>query len=105
MNFNERVYHLLTLIPKGKVTTYGEIARALGSKRASRAVGRALHNNPDGEKHPCYKVVDRHGKLTYNFVFGGICVQRELLERDGIEVKNDTVDLNKYGFSFDDETL
>ena len=100
MNFNESVYYLLTLIPKGRVTTYGAIAKALGKKYASRAVGRALHNNPDGEKYPCYKVVDRHGKLTDNFVFGGICVQAALLKKDGIEVINNTVDLKKYGFFF-----
>ncbi len=93
----EKVYEFLTTIPKGKVVTYGRIAEYLGDKRLSRVVGNILHNNPDEEKYPCYKVVDRNGNLSKHFAFGGIEKQKEKLENDGIEVNGYKVDLNKYG--------
>ena len=93
----EKVYGFLTTIPKGKVVTYGRIAEYLGDKRLSRVVGNILHNNPDEEKYPCYKVVDRNGNLSKHFAFGGIEKQKEKLENDGIEVNGYKVDLNKYG--------
>ncbi|MBR1676500.1 MAG: MGMT family protein [Clostridia bacterium] len=98
-NFFVKVYDYLKTVPKGKVVTYGQIARAIGSPRSSRAVGYALHANPDPENIPCYKVVNRDGKLSSAFVFGGINIQKFLLNRDGIEVSDDyTVDLEKYLF-------
>lgn len=93
----EKVYEFLTTIPQGKVVTYGRIAEYLGDKRLSRVVGNILHNNPDEEKYPCYKVVDRNGNLSKHFAFGGIEKQKEKLENDGIEVNDYKVDLNKYG--------
>lgn len=92
----EKVYEFLTTIPKGKVVTYGQIAEYLGNKRLSRVVGNILHNNPDEEKYPCYKVVDRNGNLSKHFAFGGIEKQKEKLENDGITVNDYKVDLNKY---------
>ena len=96
MNFSEKVWELLLTIPKGKVVTYGQIALALGSVRYSRAVGYALHRNPDGDKYPCYKVVNKEGRLAPAFVFGGENEQKRRLEADGIEVVGNTVDLQKY---------
>ena len=95
--FYHDVYELLLEIPEGKVTTYGRIAEKLGSKYYARAVGNALHANPDGDKYPCYKVVNSKGKLSENYAFGGIEAQKKRLESEGIEVTDFCVDLKKYG--------
>lgn len=92
----EKVYLYLRKIPKGKVVTYGQIAQYLGDKKLARVVGNILHNNPDPIKNPCYKVVNFKGKLALNFGDGGIDSQRKRLEKDGIKVINDMVDLKKY---------
>ena len=83
-------------IPKGKVVTYGQIAEYLGNKKLARTVGNILHKNPDGDKYPCYKVVNSKGYLSKNYSFGGIKKQKEKLEADGILVTNYKVDLEKY---------
>ena len=93
-----QVLEFLTTIPRGKVVTYGQIAEAIGCPGGARAVGNALHKNPDGNKYPCYKVVNSKGELSGRFAFGGIMVQQERLEADGIEVVNNRVDLDKYQF-------
>ena len=95
----EKVYNYLLNIPKGKVVTYGQIAEYLGNKKLARAVGNILHNNPDENKYPCYKVVDSKGNLSNNFAFGGIEKQKEKLEKDGIIVKNFKVELSKYKYN------
>ena len=93
----ERVYEVVRHIPDGKVSTYGQIAARLGNVRWARAVGYALHANPDPENVHCFKVVNRDGRLAPAFAFGGEEVQRMLLERSGVEVRPDnTVDLEKY---------
>ena len=91
-----KVYDYLTTIPKGKVVTYGQIAEHLGNKRLARAVGNALHKNPDGDKYPCYKVVNSKGQLSPAYAFGGIEAQKRRLEADGIEVTDYAVDLERY---------
>ena len=96
---DKKVYEFLTTIPKGKVVTYGQIAEYLGNKKLSRAVGRILHNNPDESRYPCYKVVDRNGRLSKAFAFGGIEGQKERLEKEGIIVENYRVSLEKYGYN------
>ena len=93
----KRIYEAVKKIPKGKVATYGQIAKMAGNERMSRAVGNALHKNPEPDKISCYKVVNSKGELASEFVFGGRDVQAKLLEADGIEVVNNKVDLNKYG--------
>jgi methylated-DNA-protein-cysteine methyltransferase-like protein len=100
MTFFDEVYQLLKTIPYGKVTTYGDIAKALGRPRSSRIVGYALHVNPDPQNIPCYKVVNREGFLTPAFAFGGEDAQRAMLEGEGIEVVNGKVDLDKYRHTF-----
>ena len=62
----------------------------------ARVVGNILHNNPDEDKYPCYKVVDSKGKLSKQFAFGGIEKQKEKLEKDGIVVINYKVNLDEY---------
>ena len=97
--FAKQVYEYLTTIPSGKVVTYKQIAIALNNPKASRAVGNALHKNPDGIKYPCFKVVNSEGKLAKNFgAKGGIDTQKERLINDGVEVVDYQVDLKKYQF-------
>ncbi len=93
----KRIYEAVKKIPRGKVATYGQVAAMAGNPRMSRAVGNALHKNPDGNDVPCYRVVNSKGELAEAFVFGGINVQQERLEADGIEVRDNRVDLKRYG--------
>ncbi len=99
-NFFQRVYKMLELVPKGKVVTYGEIAKAVGNKKMSRQVGWALHSNPKPGVIPCHRVVNRFGELSSAFAFGGINRQAELLKDEGVEVVDNKVDLKRYGFYF-----
>jgi methylated-DNA-protein-cysteine methyltransferase-like protein len=69
-----------------------------GNAKASRAVGYALHANPEPVVIPCHRVVNREGKLSPAFAFGGIGVQQKLLESEGVEVVNIAVSLEKYGW-------
>ena len=92
----QNVYEMLQTIPCGKVTTYGDIAKILGNKTWARSVGNALHENPDGEKYPCYKVVNSKGNLSHAYAFGGLEEQKRRLEKDGIAVENGKVDLARY---------
>ena len=80
-DFFERVYGAVRLVPKGKVSTYGDIARAIGTLKAARQVGRALHGNPYRGTVPCHRIVFRDGSLTDGFAFGGKDVQKALLYR------------------------
>ena len=92
----EKVFEFLLTIPKGKVVTYGQIAEYLGNKKLARTVGNILHKNPDETKYPCYKVVDSKGNLSKSFAFGGLEKQKEKLEKEGIIVINNKVNLDKY---------
>ena len=93
---SQKVYDYLTTIPKGKVVTYKQIGDFLGNKGLARAIGNILHKNPDGDKYPCYKVLNSKGELAEAFVFGGKDIQRKRLEKDGIKVVNNKVDLKIY---------
>ena len=93
----KRIYEAVKKIPRGKVATYGRVAELAGNPRMSRAVGNALHKNPDPEHIPCYRVVNAKGELAEAFVFGGVNMQEKLLQADGVEVVNGRVDLEKYG--------
>ena len=97
MSFFENVYEAVQLIPRGKVATYGQIARMIGAPRSSRAVGYALHANPRPGVIPCHRVVNREGRLAPAFAFGGPEIQAQLLESEGVRVSADfVVDLGKY---------
>jgi methylated-DNA-protein-cysteine methyltransferase-like protein len=96
MNFYNEVYKVVKQIPKGKVATYGQIAAICGNPKASRAVGYALHANPEPGVIPCHRVVNRFGHLADSFAFGGADVQRDLLEKEGIEVIDNAVNLDRY---------
>ncbi|PWM71687.1 MAG: cysteine methyltransferase [Bacillota bacterium] len=95
--FFQEVYKIVKQIPEGKVATYGQIAVLCGNPRCSRAVGYALHVNPEPIVIPCHRVVNREGRLAPAFAFGGEDVQKSLLEREGVPVREDgTVDLSRY---------
>lgn len=92
----KRIYEAVKRIPKGHVATYGQIAEMAGNARMSRAVGNALHKNPDPDNIPCFRVVNSKGELSGNFAFGE-GVQEKLLRKEGVEVMDGKVDLLKYG--------
>lgn len=96
---SKRIYEAVKKIPKGRVATYGQIAELAGDKKMARAVGNALHKNPDPDSIPCYRVVNAKGELAGEFAFGGVGAQAELLEAEGVEVKDGKVDLRKYGIN------
>ena len=94
---SRRIYEAVKKIPRGKVATYGQVAEMAGNKKMARAVGNALHKNPDPEKIPCYRVVNAKGELAGEFAFGGEGAQARLLQADGIAVVDGRVDLKIYG--------
>lgn len=93
----KRIYNAVKQIPKGKVATYGQIAAMAGNPKMSRAVGNALHKNPDPENIPCFRVVNSKGELAGEFAFGGKDEQKKRLEAEGVKVENGRVDLKIYG--------
>lgn len=100
--FFKQVYEVVKKIPYGKVATYGQIAHLCGHPRAARQVGWALHVNPQPGIIPCHRVVNKKGYLSGSFAFGGIDVQKQLLEAEGVEVNNEAfVDLVKYLWASD----
>ena len=94
----DKIYAYLRSIPEGKVVTYGQIAEYLGNKHLARAVGNVLHQNPEPESNPCFKVVNAKGGLAESFAFGGKIGQKTRLEADGVEVHDYCVDLKKYQY-------
>lgn len=92
-----RIYEAVKKIPEGKVATYGQVAQMAGDKNMARAVGNALHKNPDPENIPCFRVVNSKGELAGEFAFGGSGAQAKLLKKEGVIVENGRVDLKKYG--------
>ncbi len=90
-NFFTKVYEVVALIPFGRVTSYGAIARYLGAARSSRMVGWAMNNAHGMEEVPAHRVVNRLGLLTGKHHFGGSTIMQQLLENEGIEVVNNQV--------------
>lgn len=97
----KRIYEAVKKIPKGHVATYGQVAALAGDKNMARAVGNALHRNPDPEHIPCFRVVNAKGELAGGFAFGGADVQARLLRADGVEVEKNRVDLTRFGITVD----
>lgn len=95
-NFNEKCYELLKKVPRGKITTYKELAEALNSK-AYRAVGNVMNKNLYKEV-PCHRVIKNDGRIG-GFVRGSR-EKIKLLKQEGIEIKKGRVDLNKYLYKF-----
>src|SRR3989338_8987091 len=122
MNFNEKCYEILKKVPRGKVTTYGELARAVGSPKAARAVGNAMkrnpyvflstgnsskarlrarnkkefpvNKNPYAPEVPCHRVVGAKGEMV-GFA-SGVDKKIKMLKEECVEVENGRVDLGKY---------
>ena len=94
---SKRIYEAVKKIPKGHVATYGQIAEWAGDKNMARAVGNALHKNPNPDEIPCFRVVNSKGELAGAFAFGGPDNQAKLLEAEGVKVVNGKVDLKIYG--------
>lgn len=98
----KRIYEAVKRIPKGKVATYGQVAALAGNPKMSRAVGNALHKNPEPGIIPCHRVVDSKGHLADEFAFGGVGVQAGLLEEEGVTVINNVVDLSIFKMEIED---
>jgi len=93
--FSEKVYQVTKQIPPGKVASYGQIAKKIGKPKAARAVGNALHHNPDPKTIPCYRVVNREGRIAPGFE-----EQKEKLLKEGMKFKDrNHVDLGKFSFT------
>ncbi|MCC6600504.1 MAG: MGMT family protein [Crocinitomicaceae bacterium] len=101
-SFYDDVYEVVRLIPKGRVTTFGAIARYLGTGLSSRMVGWALKASPQGV--PAHRVVNRAGILSGKHHFGHPCRMQELLEEEGVRVVNDEVQ-NFSGLLWDPQSL
>lgn len=96
-NFFERVYEIVKQIPEGKVTSYGAIAKALGTARSARMVGWAMNASHNRDDVPAHRVVNRNGLLSGKHHFGGTNLMQQLLENEGIEViDNQIVGFEKY---------
>lgn len=91
-DFFQRVYEVVRCIPNGRVTSYGAIARFLGSPQSSRMVGWAMNQSHfQASFVPAHRVVNRNGILTGKHHFGGPDVMRELLENEGAEIDDDRI--------------
>ncbi|MUP44596.1 MGMT family protein [Gramella sp. BOM4] len=86
--FFQRVYEVCRKIPEGRVTSYGAIARYLGAARSARMVGWAMNSSHSLEDVPAHRVVNRNGILTGKHHFGGTNAMQQLLEAEGIVVKD-----------------
>lgn len=98
MQLKQRVYDIVSTVPKGKVTTYGDIGKQLCTK-AYRAIGQILHRNPDWPRVPCHRVVMKDGSLAPNYGGGGPVLQRTRLEKEGVQFVGDKVDLREHLFA------
>jgi methylated-DNA-[protein]-cysteine S-methyltransferase len=95
----DEVYSLISKIPKGSVSTYGDIARALGHPKSARAVGAILGRNPNPIVVPCHRVVEHNGRIGgYSL---GIRMKEDLLCKEGLKLQNDVIqDLERHRVSF-----
>lgn len=92
--FTQKVYEATKKIPKGKVATYGQLAKMAGSPGASRAVGMSMRCNTDPKTVPCHRVVASNGALT-GYAFGGLTAKKKKLKDEGVIFLNDKVDLKQ----------
>lgn len=98
--FFHRIYEMVALIPYGKVLSYGQIARFLGSPRSSRLVGWAMHHCPKGL--PWHRVIKQSGEIPFHEGSMEYVTQRECLEREGVAFSADgTIDMDKFEWRID----
>ncbi|KAA5538205.1 MGMT family protein [Paenimyroides baculatum] len=96
-DFFQRVYEVVQQIPYGKITTYGAIAKKIGAPKSARMVGYALNASAMHEDVPAHRVVNRKGLLTGKHHFQGTNLMQQLLENEGVEIKENTVqNFNEY---------
>jgi O-6-methylguanine DNA methyltransferase len=93
MNFKQKVYEVTNKIPKGKVATYGQVAKLAGSPGAARAVGMCMKTNPNAPQTPCHRVVSSDGGLTGYSAGEGLSTKRQMLTKEGVVFKGERVDL------------
>jgi methylated-DNA-protein-cysteine methyltransferase-like protein len=97
--FFEQVYHLVRRVPRGRVTSYGAIARILGHPRAARTVGWALHSLPEGSDVPWHRVINSQGCIPATSREHAADLQRALLEAEGVEFdERGVVDWQRFGW-------
>ena len=94
-SFKKKVYELTRAIPKGKVATYGQIARLAGKAKAAQAVGVFMRINPDAPETPCHRVVATDGSLTGYSGIGGTSAKKAMLLAEGVSFKGNNIDLAK----------
>jgi len=94
MSFFDEVYRVVRKIPKGRVVTYGQVARMIGTKNARR-VGQALHANRNPEV-PCHRVVFANGSLAPGYAFGGLAEQKKRLAAEGVGFVGEKVDMDRF---------
>lgn len=96
--FFQRAYDVVRQIPRGRVATYGQVARMLGEPRKARFVGFAMHQSPGMAKGvPCHRVVFKDGSLAPGFAFGGPDEQRRMLQEEGVDFLPDgRVDMKRF---------
>ncbi|MDR5589303.1 MGMT family protein [Christiangramia sp. SM2212] len=95
--FFKKVYEVCKLIPRGRVTSYGAIAKYLGAAKSARMVGWAMNSSHNLEDVPAHRVVNRNGVLTGKHHFGGSNAMQQLLEEEGIPVKElQIIDFKQY---------
>ena len=96
----QRIWATVDCIPRGRVATYGQIARLLGKPRAARTVGWALHSLPEGSDVPWQRVVNASGSISLDARGPGGAIQRLLLEAEGVVFdEHGRLDLEVYGWS------
>lgn len=90
-DFFQRVYEVVKQIPYGRITTYGAIAKKIGAPKSARMVGYALNASHLNEEIPAQRVVNRKGLLTGKHHFQGTNLMQQLLENEGVKIKDNTV--------------
>jgi methylated-DNA-protein-cysteine methyltransferase related protein len=99
LNIFEKIYITVEKIPAGKVSTYGDVAKYTGISNP-KVVGYALHANKAPKKFPCHRVVNVRGEPAKGYAFGGLGIQKKLLESEGVNFENNKVNLSKYLYKF-----
>jgi len=95
MDFKEKVYELTKQIPRGRVATYGQLAKLAGHPKAARAVGVFMKINPNAPYVPCHRVVASNGKLTGYSAMGGVRKKKQMLIQEGVCFLGNKVDMTK----------
>lgn len=98
LSMYERIYDVIRQVPRGMVTTYGQVAGLAGGC-SPRNVGYALSALPEGHDLPWHRVINRQGRISIRSELGGDLIQRQLLEAEGVVFSDkDRVDLNRFGW-------